>query len=57
MLDIAPKSKYDEVIEFDSFREAVNYYISSENLSSSFDSLKSQLMNNILKRIKKMRKS
>ena len=44
MLDIAPKSKYDEVIEFDSFREAVNYYISSENLSSSFDSLKSQLM-------------
>ena len=53
VLDIAPKSKYDEVIEFDSFREAVNYYISSENLSSSFDSLKSQLMDNILKRIKK----
>ncbi|MBM6876421.1 NFACT family protein, partial [Fusobacterium mortiferum] len=46
-------SKYDEVIEFESFREAINFYISSENLSSSFDSLKTQLLDNILKRIKK----
>lgn len=53
VLNIFPKSKYDEVIEFESFREAINFYISSENLSSSFDSLKTQLMDNILKRIKK----
>ncbi len=53
VLDILPKSKYDEVLEFNSFNEIVNYYISSENLSSSFDSLRSQLMDNIVKRIKK----
>lgn len=53
VLNILPKSKYDEVLEFDSFREAVNYYISSENLSSSFDSLRGQLMDSIVKRIKK----
>lgn len=53
VLNILPKSKYDEVIEFGSFREAINFYISSENLSSSFDSLKTQLLDNILKRIKK----
>lgn len=53
VLDILPKSKYDEVLEFNSFNEIVNYYISSENLSSSFDSLRSQLMDNIIKRIKK----
>lgn len=53
VLDILPKSKYDEVLEFNSFNEIINYYISSENLSSSFDSLRSQLMDNIVKRIKK----
>ncbi|WP_291256624.1 NFACT family protein [Fusobacterium sp.] len=53
VLNITPKSKYDEVLEFESFREIINYYISSENLSSSFDSLKSQLMDNIIKRVKK----
>lgn len=53
VLDILPKSKYDEVLEFNSFNEIVNYYISSENLSSSFESLRSQLMDNIIKRIKK----
>ena len=53
VLDIVPKSTFDEVINFDSFRELVNYYISSENLSSSFEALKTQLMDNIIKRIKK----
>lgn len=53
VLNILPKSKYDEVLEFNSFRDIINYYVSSENLSSSFDSLKSQLMDNIIKRIKK----
>lgn len=56
VLNILPKSKYDDVIEFTSFREAINFYISSENLSSSFDSLKTQLMDNVLKRIKKSEK-
>lgn len=54
VLDIAPPEKnYDEIMEFDSFKDAVNYYISSENLSSSFDTLKTQLLDNTAKRIKK----
>ena len=58
VLDIIPKGKeYDEAVSFDSFREAINFYINSENLSSSFDTLKTQLLDNINKRIKKnMRK-
>ena len=54
VLDIIPKGKeYDEAVSFDSFREAINFYINSENLSSSFDTLKTQLLDNINKRIKK----
>lgn len=53
VLDIQPKDKYDEVLNFESFKEAINYYISSNNLSSSFETLKNQLLDNILKRIKK----
>lgn len=54
VLNIIPQGKkYDEVMEFETFREAVNYYISSENLSSSFDTLKTQLLDNVNKRIKK----
>lgn len=53
VLDILPKNEYNEILSFSSFRELVNYYISSENLSSSFEALKTQLMDNIVKRIKK----
>ncbi len=56
VLNIVPKGNYDEIVEFNSFKELVNYYISSENLSSSFDSLRSQLMDNIVKRVKKNEK-
>ncbi|WP_294667108.1 NFACT family protein, partial [uncultured Fusobacterium sp.] len=50
VLNIVPKGKeYDEVVSFDSFREVINFYISSENLSSSFDTLKTQLLDNINK--------
>lgn len=53
VLNILPKSQYDEIKEFNSFREAINFYINSENLSSSFDALKTQLMDSISKKIKK----
>lgn len=54
MLNILPKGKeYDDVLSFKSFREAINFYINSENLSSSFDTLKTQLLDNINKKVKK----
>lgn len=56
VLNIAPKEKYDDILEFDSFKEAINYYISTENLSSSFETLKIRLLDNINKKIKKNNK-
>lgn len=56
VLNIVPKEKYDNVLEFDSFKEAINYYISTENLSSSFETLKTRLLDNINKKIKKNNK-
>lgn len=56
VLNIIPLSKYDEILKFNSFREIINYYISSQNLSSTFETLKKQLLDNILKRIKKTEK-
>ena len=56
VLNIIPKEKYDEVLEFDSFREVINYYINTENLSSSFDTLKTRLLDNINKKVKKNNK-
>lgn len=54
VLNILPKGKeYDDVLSFKSFREAINFYINSENLSSSFDTLKTQLLDNINKKVKK----
>ncbi|MCF2674405.1 NFACT family protein [Fusobacterium varium] len=54
VLNIIPKGKeYDDVLSFKSFREAINFYINSENLSSSFDTLKTQLLDNINKKVKK----
>ncbi|BBA50895.1 NFACT family protein [uncultured Fusobacterium sp.] len=54
VLNIIPKGKeYDEAVSFDNFRDAINFYINSENLSSSFDTLKTQLLDNINKKIKK----
>ena len=56
VLNIVPKEKYDDVLEFDSFKEVINYYISTENLSSSFETLKTRLLDNINKKIKKNNK-
>lgn len=56
VLNIVPKENYDNVLEFDSFKEAINYYISTENLSSSFETLKTRLLDNINKKIKKNNK-
>lgn len=56
VLNIIPKEKYDEVLEFNSFREVINYYINTENLSSSFDTLKTRLLDNINKKVKKNNK-
>lgn len=56
VLDIFSKGKYTQCIEFDSFRELVNYYIENENLSASFDTLKNILLGGVTKKIKKNEK-
>lgn len=54
VLNIIPKGKeYDNILSFDSFKDSINFYINSENLSNSFDTLKTQLLDNINKKIKK----
>lgn len=56
VLDILPKEKYSEILDFDTYKELVNYYIDNENLSASFDTLKNSLIANVLKKIKKNEK-
>lgn len=53
VLDIIPKKEYEKIVEFDSFRELINYYIEQNNLSNTFNSLKKKLETNISRKIKK----
>ena len=53
VLDIKPNGEYNEIVEYSSFRELVNYYIESNNLSGSFDTLKTIVMSVVLRKIKK----
>ena len=53
VLDIIPKKEYEKNVEFDSFRELINYYIEQNNLSNTFNSLKKKLETNISRKIKK----
>lgn len=56
VLNIEPTSSYTNVVNFNNFRELVNYYIENENLSASFDTLKNILDSGIQKKIKKNEK-
>ena len=56
VLNIEPTSSYTNVVNFNNFRELVNYYIENENLSASFDTLKNILDAGIQKKIKKNEK-
>ena len=56
VLNIEPTSSYTNVVNFNNFRELVNYYIENENLSASFDILKNILDSGIQKKIKKNEK-
>ena len=56
VLNIEPTSSYTNVVNFNNFRELVNYYIENENLSVSFDTLKNILDAGIQKKIKKNEK-
>ena len=56
VMSILPKGKYTQCMEFDSFRDLVNYYIENENLSASFDTLKNILIGGVTKKIKKNEK-
>ena len=56
VLNIEPTSSYTNVVNFNNFRELVNYYIENENLSASFDTLKNILDVGIQKKIKKNEK-
>lgn len=56
VLDIVPSGEYNQVVEFDTFRELVNYYIENNNLSGSFDTLKTIVLSAVLRKIKKNEK-
>ena len=56
VLDITPSGEYNQVVEFDTFRELVNYYIENNNLSGSFDTLKTIVLSAVLRKIKKNEK-
>lgn len=56
VLNIVPKEEYDNILNFNSFKEVINYYINTENLSSTFETLKTRLLDSINKKIKKNNK-
>lgn len=56
VLDMEFNINHDEIKNFNSFRECINHYIEQNQLSTAFDTLKSQLTTNVLKKIKKNNK-
>jgi predicted ribosome quality control (RQC) complex YloA/Tae2 family protein len=52
VLNIVP-TNYDEVKEFATYEEFINYYITTQQLSASYQTLKSKLMAGVVKEIKK----
>lgn len=53
LLDIEPKKDYTKVMDFESFRDLINYYIEQNNLSNTFNALKNKLLASVTRRIKK----
>ena len=52
VLDITP-TNYDDVKEFSTYEEFINYYVSTQQLSASYQNLKSKLLAGVIKEIKK----
>lgn len=53
VLDIVPNLKYDKIEDFESYSKLVDYYIESNNLSNTFNSLKKRLLKTVATRLKK----